>query len=47
MRDYLLPIACLLVFMNVNDSEEEDDIEIRNIKIGKYSTTLEKLTTFF
>ena len=30
----------------VNDSEEEDDIEIRNIKIGKYSTTLEKLTFF-
>ena len=44
--DRLSPSIYEIISTIVNDSEEEDDIEIRNIKIGKYSTTLEKLTFF-
>ena len=44
--DRLSPSIYEIISTIVNDSEEEDDIEIRNIKIGKYSTTLEKLAIF-
>ena len=44
--DRLSPSIYEIISTIVNDSEEEDDIEIRNIKIGKYSTTLDKLTIF-
>ena len=45
--DRLSPSIYEIISTIVNDSEEEDDIEIRNIKIGKYSTTLEKLAIFW
>ena len=41
--DRLSPSIYEMISTIVNDSEEEDDIEIKNIKIGNYSTTLEML----